>query len=196
MNKKEIETMGADAIKRYLDSQKKYITRLYVKRQLALVARRLDWFAGKDVLDIGCGRGVLEAVFRDHSNSFTSCDVIDTNFYGIDVRLCSAECLPFGNNEFDSVFMLSVIEHVGMPDLAVCECRRVLSMGGKLIVAIPNGFVWWLMRLVKFWLPEHLWIHARFGQKQLYKLMDGWSLLSRRPIIPGLFWLYEFKVEK
>jgi SAM-dependent methyltransferase len=191
-----MKAMGTDAIKRYLDSQNKWITRLYAKRQLTLVAKRLDWFAGKDVLDIGCGRGVLEAVFRDHSRSFTSCDIIDTNFYGIDVKICSAESLPFGNGEFDSAFMLGVIEHVEVPDLAVSGCRRVLRVGGKLIVAIPHGLAWWLMRLARFLLPEHLWQHARFGQKQLYQLMDGWTLLNRRSIIPGLFWLYEFEVKK
>jgi ubiquinone/menaquinone biosynthesis C-methylase UbiE len=196
MNRKQIETMGTDAIKRYLDSQKNWITRLYAKRQLTFVGERPDWFAGEDVLDVGCGRGVLEASFHDYSRSFTSCDIVDTNFYGIDVKLCSAECLLFCNNEFDSVFMLGVIEHVEMPDLAVRESRRVLRAGGKLIISIPNGLVWWLMRLIKPWLPEHLRKHARFGQKQLYQLMDGWTLLSRRPIIPGLFWLYEFEVKE
>jgi len=196
MNRKEIETMGADVIKRYLDSQKNWITRLYAKCQLILVGKRLDWFAKCDVLDIGCGRGVLEASFGNYSRSFTSCDIVDTNFYGIDVKLCSAECLVFGNNEFDSVFMLGVIEHVEIPDLAVRECRRILRSGGKLIMSIPNGFVWWFMWLAQPLLPEHLRKHARFGQKQLYQLMDGWKLLSRRPIIPGLFWLYEFEVEK
>ena len=188
--------MNADVIKRYLDSQKNWITRLYAKRQLTLVGKRLDWFTGQEVLDIGCGRGVLEATFQDYSRSFTSCDIVDTNFYGIDVELCSAECLLFGDNNFNSVFMLGVIEHVEMPDLAVRECRRVLCGRRRLIISIPNGFVWRLMRLVEPWLPEHLRKHARFGQKQLYQLMDGWNLLSRRPIIPGLFWLYEFEVEK
>jgi len=195
MDRREIETRGTLAIKRYLDSQKNWITRVYAKRQLTLVSERLDWFAG-EVLDIGCGRGILEAVFRVCSRSFTSCDIVDTNFYGIEVKLCSAERLPFDSNKYDSVFMLGVIEHLQMPDLAVHECHRVLRTGGKLIISIPNGPVWRIMQLVKSWLPEHLKKHARFGQKQLYPLMDGWTLLSRQPVIPGLFWLYEFVVEK
>lgn len=180
-------------VKKYLDSQKNRITRFYAKHQIDFVNRHPSWFVGRDVIDVGCGCGVLEALWTEDSKSFNSCDIMDSNFYGIRVKICSAEDLKFDDNTTDSIFMLGVIEHIEKPQLAIQECYRTLRSGGKLILSIPNGFCWWLMKLVRWCFPSHLKMHIDFGQRQLYKLLSGWKLNGRHPIVRGLFWLYEFE---
>lgn len=183
----------AEAIDTYVKRQKTWITRLYARRQIQLVKHCSSWIANKDVLDIGCGLGVLGAAFGDLAKSFKLCDMNDINCFGLEVTVCSAEKLPYESGSFDTAFMLGVIEHVNQPKLAINETQRVLRGGGKLILSIPHGTGWWLMRLVEGYLPANLQEHAHFNQKHLYQLMDGWKLLRRRPIIYGLFWMYEFE---
>lgn len=179
----------AQVISRYVDSQKRWITKFYAKRQIIMLN---DYLLGEDILDIGCGAGVVEAEYGDTVKSITSCDIEDQSLYGLDIDICSAENLPYPDNSYDVVMMLGVIEHLSDPQRAVTECCRVLRRRGKLIVSIPNGFVWLILKYV--FKTKNL--HADFNWKDLYKLMAGWKLVERRPIIRGLFWMYEYEVIK
>ena len=47
-----------------------------------------------------------------------------------------AEFLPFQAQCFDWVHMRSMLDHVHSPDLALMEARRVLKLGGKLVIGL------------------------------------------------------------
>jgi SAM-dependent methyltransferase len=47
-----------------------------------------------------------------------------------------AEFLPFQAQCFDWVHMRSMLDHVHSPDLALLEARRVLKLGGKLVIGL------------------------------------------------------------
>jgi SAM-dependent methyltransferase len=46
--------------------------------------------------------------------------------------------LPFPDDSFDLVFMTEVLEHLVKPDQAIADVRRVLKLGGHLVLSTPN----------------------------------------------------------
>lgn len=61
-----------------------------------------------------------------------------------------AEALPFPDGVFDVVLLHEVLEHVGDDQQAVREAWRVLALGGRVVIFVPNrlypfethGFYW------------------------------------------------------
>jgi SAM-dependent methyltransferase len=73
--------------------------------------------------------------------------------------------LPFGDNEFDIVLCMVVLEHLEEPSRAIVEMRRVLKPGGKILVSVP------------FLFPIHdspndFWRFTKYGLKVLFKDWD------------------------
>jgi SAM-dependent methyltransferase len=95
--------------------------------------------AGGPVLEVGCGPGALTAVLAerhgpasvaavDPSESFVAaCRV---RVPGADVRLGTAEELPFEDRTFHGALSQLVLSFVRDPDRVVAETRRVVRPGG------------------------------------------------------------------
>ena len=100
------------------------------------------------VLDYGCGWGHNAATLAQMGHSVVG---IDQSFE--EIALCKLawgqepSSLKFTNTEitdlqsasFDYVISNQVIEHVHNPGIYLSEINRVLSMGGKLIISLPNS---------------------------------------------------------
>jgi ubiquinone/menaquinone biosynthesis C-methylase UbiE len=50
--------------------------------------------------------------------------------------------LPFGDNEFDTIVLSDVLEHIPVPEHLWNEMARILSKNGKIIMNVP--FFYWL----------------------------------------------------
>lgn len=97
-----------------------------------------------DVLDIGCGDGVLAELIHRHVASYTGIDHSKNIIEAARNRLATAEncffqqgdmhALPFDDNQFDQVLMLQVLTYSPEPATAISEARRVLRPGGKLLL--------------------------------------------------------------
>jgi len=100
--------------------------------------------AGRDVLEIGCGTGLIlertAAVARRATGVDLSAGMarFSAGRKGLTVAQASAVSLPFAGASFDVVYSFKVLPHV--PDLAaaLAEIRRVLRPGGRAFVEVYN----------------------------------------------------------
>lgn len=106
---------------------------------------------GNIILDIGCKYAIL----RDLMNELR----LDVDYYGVDIseevfkkikefdpsrffQSDVSKSLPFGDNKFDLVFALEIMEHVESPTTMLLEIKRVLKEDGYLILSVPNLYAW------------------------------------------------------
>ena len=92
---------------------------------------------GMTILDNGCGRGEYLHVFSHLGMNASGADVSE---YCIDARIVdlNKDLLPFPDNYFDAVFSKSVMEHINNTEHYMSEMRRVLKVGGILILMVPD----------------------------------------------------------
>ena len=104
-----------------------------------------------------------------------------TNYLRVDYPQCDLQSLPYSENSFDIVMHSDTLEHIEQPILALEECRRVLSKGGRLCLTVP--VVVGRMTRSRAGLPksnhgaatttgDDLIVHTEFG-------VDAWTYLAR-----------------
>jgi 2-polyprenyl-3-methyl-5-hydroxy-6-metoxy-1,4-benzoquinol methylase len=109
---------------------------------------RLAVGKGEDILDLGCGRGVLAEEFVRNGNRVTGVDVLPPEKVSpaLDLYL-QEDFLPgglahvkqtLGPRQFDKILLLDVIEHVADSEGMVRTCLDLLRPGGQVIVSVPN----------------------------------------------------------
>lgn len=112
-----------------------------------------DGYAGKQVLEVGCGAGVDLARFAKGGATVTGVDLASSaielarkNFAQQGLagafREADGEALPFDGNTFDLVFAHGVVQYTAHPQKLVDECRRVLKPGGEAIFQVYNRVSW------------------------------------------------------
>jgi SAM-dependent methyltransferase len=101
--------------------------------------------AGRRAVDVGCGPGALtaELVVRlgpdavaavDPSEPFVA--AVRERSPGVDVRLASAEELPFPDASFDAALAQLVVHFMSDPVAGVAEMRRVTREGGVVAACV------------------------------------------------------------
>jgi SAM-dependent methyltransferase len=105
--------------------------------------------AGSSVLDVGAGTGTgtrrlveLVGAHRvaavDPSQPFA--EALRGRFPGVDVRVASAESLPFEDDSFDAAFAQLVVNFMADPHAGVAEMRRVTRPGGVVAACVWDYF--------------------------------------------------------
>ncbi len=117
------------------------------------VAAQIDWPPGGDILEVGCGSGLLWAKIASilPELHLTLTDIsegmLDAARHAVapfehlrlvETRTCDAQELPFDDNSFDVVVANHMLYHVPDRPRAIGELARVVRPGGVLMTA-TNG---------------------------------------------------------
>jgi methionine biosynthesis protein MetW len=97
------------------------------------------------VLDLGCNDGeigafLVQAGLEVHGIDFVEENLSAARARGLHTRLLDLEeeSLPYEDSFFDAVVLADVIEHVFDTDSLLLSARRVLRIGGHIIITTPN----------------------------------------------------------
>jgi SAM-dependent methyltransferase len=101
--------------------------------------------SGMRALDVGCGPGALTSVLvkrlgpdnvaaADPSEPFVA--AAKERHPGVDVRLATAEQLPFGDDQFDAALAQLVVHFMADPVAGLREMARVTRQGGVVAASV------------------------------------------------------------
>lgn len=117
---------------------------------------RLDWIesvlplAGKKVIDVGCGGGLLSEGMAARGAIVTGIDLSEKPLgvarlhlfesgLNVDYQLISAEAMAAAHpGEFDAVTCLEMLEHVPDPASIVAACAQLVKPGGQVFFSTLN----------------------------------------------------------
>lgn len=113
-----------------------------------LIANLYDKFlrqhATGKLLDLGCGKVPLYNAYKEYITDSICVDWENTlhkNEY-LDFECDLTKDLPFEDNEFNTIILSDVLEHIPQPENLWKEMFRILSTDGKLILNVP--FYYWI----------------------------------------------------
>ena len=145
-----------------------------------LVARfydnQLKKYASGKLLDLGCGKVPLYEAYRNLIQENICVDwgnSLHKNEY-IDVEWDLTRKLPFPDEEFDTVILSDVLEHIPNPQNLWNEMARVLAKGGHIFVNTP--FYYFVHEE-----PHDYYRYTRFALER-YVQSVGLNLIYLQPI--------------
>ena len=118
--------------------------------RLAHVEKLVGGLAGKRVLDVGCGGGILAEAMAARGASVTGIDLADKPLKvamlhriesgsPVEYRLVAAEAVAEEMPEaFDVVTCMEMLEHVPEPASVVRACTRLVKPGGWVVFSTIN----------------------------------------------------------
>jgi SAM-dependent methyltransferase len=144
------------------ESQVTGVVGFFYRMYRAEVLARVRGVHGTDVLEIGCGEGMM---FEGTGVAPVQMDVSFTR-----VARAAGKCryllcgdgydLPFASASFGVVLLVAVLEHTREPWRVLAEAKRVLKPGGRVVMVVPNDATMSAGRLLlrKFPIryPDHL----------------------------------------
>jgi len=132
--------------------------------------------AGRRVLDLGCGDGLLTSTLAERGAWAVGIDADRAVLEVANRHLVSGararprfiegrlEELPFPAATFDVVVVVTVLCLVPDRTTAIREAARVLRPGGRLIIGeLGRWSAWAARRRIKAWLGSRLWQSAHFS---------------------------------
>ena len=152
--------------------------------QAAAIVRRYS--ADKDVLEVGCGTGLVLQRVAPHCRTAKGVDLSPgmlarARERGLDVQEGSATALPFADASFDRVLAVTVLCFVDDPARTLAEMARVTRPGGRVIVGeLHRWSIWAARRKLAALLRGGLWRKVRFwSRRQLCALAENAGLRVR-----------------
>lgn len=156
---------------------------LHFKKQVRYVTEQFDW-VGKDVLDVGTGRGRFAISFALEGANVYAVDISremlqlaenesDEAGARIEFHQGDAENLPYADESFDIVTCMEAIMHLPDPQRAIHELARVARPGAKIIVSMNNA-----ISLTNFVLAVQFHVHLYRILKKRPKI--HWTYMTGR----------------
>lgn len=130
-------------------------------QRIAAAGFEPDWFAGKRILDAGCGGGRNALAMARYGAEVVGVDLSEEGLHdarrraagmpGVSFLSASLRELPFADAHFDMVWCSGVLMHTVDPPRVLDELARVLKPGGLLylLVYATGGLRWPLVKLLR-----------------------------------------------
>jgi SAM-dependent methyltransferase len=149
---------------------KKTRWRLHLFKRKQMENLLVQYAAGGNVLDVGCGKGgqlkKLSPAFVPHGIEISRAEAAHASEYArqrggtVIVKPAVEGLQAFEENFAAAVFMRSYLEHEANPKAVLRGVFRVLSPGGVVIIKVPNYSSWNRGVYGKWWcgfrFPDHL----------------------------------------
>ncbi|MBW1710668.1 MAG: class I SAM-dependent methyltransferase [Deltaproteobacteria bacterium] len=151
--------------------------------QTGLVLRLIKPKPQERMLDVGCGTGLYLEIFKENELNVTGLEPSPAMLRIARKRLGHratlvpgrAEDLPFEDNEFDIVTLITSLEFTEDPESALAEAMRVAQ--SRVFIGVLNGFsITAMTRRVKGLVKESIYNRARFFS--LWQLLGMMSRLT------------------
>ncbi len=186
------------AAKRYYDDFSGWYERERMRGYHAMiddleVEATLPYARGRDVLELGCGTGLIlervAAVARSAVGLDLSRGMIEkAHARGLSVANGSVTALPFADESFDLVYSYKVLAHVPDIDLAIAEAARVTRSGGHMLLEFYNP---WSVRYFAKRVGRPGKISAGRKEDEVFTRWDSPRAIRRR--IPSNCSLVDFR---
>ncbi|MCR6658609.1 MAG: bifunctional 2-polyprenyl-6-hydroxyphenol methylase/3-demethylubiquinol 3-O-methyltransferase UbiG [Asticcacaulis sp.] len=167
----------------------------------ALDYRKRAPFEGLQLLDVGCGGGLLSEPMRRMGFTVTGLDASEKNIGtasahaaqgGLDIRYLNQtveQLAASGEVLYDVVLTMEVIEHVSDPEAFLKTCASLVKPGGLLFVATLNrtakayGLAIVGAEYVLQWVPKgtHDW-QKFLTPEEIKTFLDGTPLMPEPPV--------------
>ncbi|MCC7427397.1 MAG: methyltransferase domain-containing protein [Alphaproteobacteria bacterium] len=157
----------------------------------------LGTVAGLDLLDIGCGDGMLAAdmamagarvIGIDPDAAMLEAARPRAAGHGFHLVRGRIEALPFAAGSFDLVTAVTVLCFVRDETAAWREMARILRPGGALVIGeLGRWSLWALRRRVRGWLGSRLWRDVAFHSAAQLRRAAGAAGLSVEEVRGAVF---------
>jgi 2-polyprenyl-6-hydroxyphenyl methylase / 3-demethylubiquinone-9 3-methyltransferase len=137
---------GSSAMLHRLNPVRLQFVRRAIDAHWQLGSQTLKPLAGKSVLDVGCGAGLMTEPLARMGGDVTGVDAAPENILvaaahaqdqGLNIAYQCADVVSLAG-EFDLVTSMEVIEHVADPRAFVAALRARLAADGLIILSTPN----------------------------------------------------------
>ena len=151
-----------------------YITE-EIKKYFKITKNKPDFLEGLNILDIGCGGGLISEPMARLGANVTGIDASEKNINiaqvhskksGLQINYITASPENLNNNEkFDIILNLEIVEHVDNVNLYIKSCSKLLKKNGLMFTATLNrSFISYIKAIIGAeyilrWLPigTHDW---------------------------------------
>lgn len=142
----------------------------------------------KQVLDVGCGGGLLAEAMATRGAKVTGLDMVapalqvasahaDQNGLSIDYQHATAEDWAISHaGQYDTVVCMELVEHVPDPALLVKTCGQLVRPGGDLFFATVNRT--WLSRILVIWVSEYILGIVQKGTHSYHRFVKPQELIQ------------------
>ena len=99
----------------------------------------LSQYAKGKLLDLGCGKVPLYEAYREYVSENICVDWNNSAHKNehLDTECDLTKALPFNNEEFDTIILSDVLEHIPQPEHLWLEMWRILAIEGMIIMNVP-----------------------------------------------------------
>ncbi|MDT8411454.1 MAG: class I SAM-dependent methyltransferase [Vicingaceae bacterium] len=151
-------------------------SRLFVDLVASFYQENIPLYVSGNLLDLGCGKVPLYAAYENYISDVTCVDwqnTIHKNPF-LDIETDINQPLPIENENFDTVILSDVLEHIRKPEELIAEIHRIMKPNGKFMLNVPFFY----------WLHEQPFDYFRYTKFALQSMLEdaGFKVLKLEPM--------------